>query len=99
MLEGGENGPHKIQGIMPGFVPEILDQDGYDEIIHVSTEEAFEYQKKLAAGQGLFVGISAGAAAAAGAKLAERPEFAGKNIVVILPDTGERYLSMLDFDD
>lgn len=99
VLEGGENGPHKIQGIMPGFVPEILDQDGYDEIIHVSTEEAFKYQKKLAAGQGLFVGISAGAAAAAGAKLAERPEFAGKNIVVILPDTGERYLSMLDFDD
>lgn len=99
VLEGGENHPHKIQGIMPGFIPEILDQDGYDGIIHVSTEESFEYQKKLAAEQGIFVGISAGAAAAAGAKLAEQPEFAGKNIVVILPDTGERYLSMLDFDD
>lgn len=96
ILEGGENGPHKIQGIMPGFIPEVLDQSVYDEILHVSTEEAFEYQKKLSHEQGIFVGISAGAAAAAGAKLAERPEFAGKNIVVILPDTGERYLSMLD---
>lgn len=99
VLEGGENHPHKIQGIMPGFVPAILDQDGYDGIIHISTEESFAYQKRLAAEQGIFVGISAGAAAAAGAKLAEQPEFAGKNIVVILPDTGERYLSMLDFDD
>ncbi len=99
ILEGGENHPHKIQGIMPGFVPDVLDQQIYDDIIHISSEEAFEYQHKLAAGQGLFVGISAGAAAAAGAKLAERPEFAGKNIVVILPDTGERYLSMLNFDD
>ena len=99
ILEGGENHPHKIQGIMAGFVPDILDQNYYDDIIHVSTEEAFAYQKKLAAEQGIFVGISAGAAAAAGAKLAERPEFAGKNIVVILPDTGERYLSMLNFDE
>lgn len=99
ILEGGENHPHKIQGIMPGFIPDILDQDLYDEIIHVSSEEAFDFQRKLATGQGLFVGISAGAAAAAGAKLAERPEFAGKNIVVILPDTGERYLSMLNFDE
>lgn len=99
ILEGGENHPHKIQGIMAGFIPDILDQNYYDDIIHVSTEEAFAYQKKLAAEQGIFVGISAGAAAAAGAKLAERPEFAGKNIVVILPDTGERYLSMLNFDE
>jgi cysteine synthase A len=99
VLEGGPNGAHKIQGIMPGFVPDVLDQDIYDEIIHVSSAEAFEYQKKLGAEQGIFVGISSGAAAAAGAKLAERPEFAGKNIVVILPDTGERYLSMLNYDD
>jgi cysteine synthase A len=99
VLEGGPNGAHKIQGIMPGFVPDVLDQDIYDEIIHVSSAEAFEYQKKLGADQGIFVGISSGAAAAAGAKLAERPEFAGKNIVVILPDTGERYLSMLNYDD
>lgn len=96
VLEGGPNGAHKIQGIMPGFIPEVLDQSIYDEILHVSTEEAFEYQKKLGHEQGIFVGISSGAAAAAGAKLAERPEFAGKNIVVILPDTGERYLSMLE---
>ena len=95
ILEGGPNGPHKIQGIMPGFIPSILDQDLYDEIVHVSTEEAFEYQRKLSHEQGIFVGISAGAATAAGAKIAERPEFAGKNIVVVLPDTGERYLSML----
>lgn len=95
VLEGGPNGVHKIQGIMAGFIPDVLDQGIYDEIIHVSTEEAFEYQKKLSREQGIFVGISAGAAAAAGAKLAERPEFDGKNIVVILPDTGERYLSML----
>ena len=80
---------------MPGFIPSILDQDLYDEIVHVSTEEAFEYQRKLSHEQGIFVGISAGAATAAGAKIAERPEFAGKNIVVVLPDTGERYLSML----
>ncbi len=99
ILEGGENHPHKIQGIMPGFVPEILDQNIYDEILHISSEEAFEYQRKLGAEQGIFVGISAGAAAAAGAHLADRPEFAGKNIVVILPDTGERYLSMLNYDD
>lgn len=95
VLEGGPNGAHKIQGIMPGFIPEVLDQSVYDDIIHVSTEEAFEYQKKLGHEQGIFVGISAGAAAAAGAKLAELSEFEGKNIVVILPDTGERYLSML----
>lgn len=99
VLEGGENHPHKIQGLMPGFIPDILDDTYYDEILHISTEESFAYQKKLAAEQGIFVGISAGAAAAAGAKLAERPEFAGKNIVVILPDTGERYLSMLNFDE
>lgn len=95
VLEGGAHGAHKIQGIAPGFIPEVLDQGVYDEIIHVTSEEAMDYQRKLGHEQGIFVGISAGAAAAAAAKLAERPEFAGRNIVAILPDTGERYLSML----
>ena len=95
VLEGGAHGAHKIQGIAPGFIPEVLDQGVYDEIVHVTSEEAMNYQRKLGHEQGIFVGISAGAAAAAAAKLAERPEFAGKNIVAILPDTGERYLSML----
>lgn len=95
VLEGGTQSAHKIQGIAPGFIPEILDQHIYDEIVHVTSEEALEYQRKLGHDQGIFVGISAGAAAAVGAKLAERSAFAGKNIVVMLPDTGERYLSML----
>ena len=99
ILEGGENAPHKIQGIMPGFIPDILDQDLYDEIVHISSADAMERQKRLAREQGIFVGISAGAAAEAAARLSERDEFAGKNIVAVLPDTGERYLSMLDFDD
>ena len=99
ILEGGENSPHKIQGIMPGFIPDILDTSLYDEIVHITSQQAMEYQKKLAANQGIFVGISAGAAYAAGDILSQREEFAGKNIVVILPDTGERYLSMLDFGE
>ncbi len=99
ILEGGENSPHKIQGIMPGFIPEILDQDLYDEIVHVSSQEAMDRQRRLAREQGIFVGISAGAAAEAAARLAERDEFAGRNIVAVLPDTGERYLSMLEFED
>ncbi len=99
ILEGGENAPHKIQGIMPGFIPDILDQDLYDEIVHISSADAMERQKRLAREQGIFVGISAGAAAEAAARLSERDEFAGKNIVAVLPDTGERYLSMLDFGD
>ena len=95
VLEGGAHGAHKIQGIAPGFIPEVLDQSVYDEVVHITSEEAMDYQRKLGHEQGIFVGISAGAAVAAAAKLAERPEFAGKNIVAILPDTGERYLSML----
>jgi cysteine synthase A len=95
VLAGKPAGPHKIQGIAPGFIAKTMDTEIYDELVHISTETAFEYQKKLSHEQGVLAGISSGAAAAAAAQLAERPEFAGKNIVAILPDTGERYLSMI----
>ncbi|MDD4842919.1 MAG: cysteine synthase A [Anaerotignum sp.] len=97
LLSKGVAGPHGIQGIGANFIPSILNTEIYDEIIAVENEEAFEAGREIAKTEGLLVGISSGAAIFAARKLAERPENAGKNIVVFLPDTGERYLSTAMF--
>ena len=99
VLSKGTAGPHKIQGIGAGFVPETLDTKVYDEVLPISNEDAFKYGRQFAHSEGVPVGISAGAALAAAVQLAKRPEFAGKNIVALLPDTGDRYLSTELFND
>jgi cysteine synthase A len=99
VLSGGQPGPHKIQGIGAGFVPAILNRDVIDEIVTVSNQDAGEMARKLARQEGILSGISSGAALHAALEVARREEMAGKTLVVLLPDSGERYLSTWLFEE
>ncbi len=93
LLSGGQAGPHQIQGIGANFIPDTLDRSIYDQVIRVRDEDAFAAGRELVRTEGVLVGVSSGAALWAAAQLARQPEYAGKTIVVILPDSGDRYLS------
>lgn len=99
IFSGGKPASHKLQGLAPSFIPDVFNKSVVDEFYQVKTEEAYETARKLARTEGLLVGISSGAAAFAAAQIAKRPENKGKNIVVVLPDTGERYLSTSLYDE
>ena len=99
LLSAGKAGPHKIQGIGANFVPEILDTDLYDEVLTVTDDDAYKAANAIAKLEGILVGISSGAAVSAAAQIGKRPENAGKNIVTVLPDSGDRYMSSGVFTD